>query len=692
MMKKQKLGLMALLAMSGWACEETVIERVPDVECNNLDFGEVAVTETRDLTMECRSTGSGALEVENIVIENPSDNVQAAYSLTDPEGARAALDGLAPNETAMIEVRFTPCAAATMNPGGIGSCQPGPADGSLTLLDNVDDNGPSGPSSFQLAGVAALPPNPRFRCDVSGGGMGCGNTNTNSNFSDCRQLNFGAIGVDGQACDLYVEVINEARDDVDGDGQSEAVAPFQIFDFSFNIFDGTSDVDLPISAEEAGFRVLAVDRMDESGNLVPVDPPEPLNPGATSPWTIPGTGDEERRLFVVRLEPTSAGTFLGDQIDGDGLIMQTNAADEDSDGTENIGILGTVQVPELAITCDGSQVRCGDDLRFRDVDLNVESTKTCNLSQVGDGSLNITSAELSGDDELTLQGLNAPIMNVLSEPFILAYTPTDGTPDTASLTIESNDPGNSPCQINILGGDLPSLRARPNTLFYQSTGTMRVCQDLTVQNVGDADLVLDGVEVEVEEQNAESADDFSFTEETFPITVAPDGEVTFEVCYENDDNSTFDAADLVIASNDPSSPDFVALQAETDPCLGPAVNFTINPINMRSFLCARGENDLPGEGPENIISLSDSFGGGTMDEPATVVSCELEVILGSVLNFDPNPTTLQGDNLEVRVEALPFMGSGRQVAIEATCTNSCGSQGSAVERLAIFPKSSENCP
>jgi len=685
-MKKQNLGLVGLLAMSGWACDdEAEVTRAPDVECNNLDYGEVAVTGSRDLTMTCRSTGNAGLTVDNIVITNPANNSQAMFSLVDRDAAIEALDGLGPNQEASIEVRFTPCTAALNDPSGIGSCVPGQANGSLTLLGNVEG------AEFDLLGVAALPPNPSFRCDVSGGGNGCGNTNTNSNFSDCRQLNFGAIGVDGQACDLYVEVVNEAREDVDGDGQDEAVAPFEIVNFSFNIFDGTADVDLPISAEEAGLSVLAVDEVDENGNRVPLDTLQPLAAGASNPWTVPGTDERESRLFVVRLEPTSAGTFLGDQIDGDGLIMQTNAADEDSDGTENIGILGTVQVPELAITCDGSRVRCDDELRFRDVDLNVESTKECNLSQVGNGSLNVSSVALEGDDEISLQGLNAPIDDVQSEPFILAYTPTDGTPDAATLTIESNDPGNSPCVVDILGGDLPALQARPPTLFFESTGTMRVCQEATIDNSGDADLEISGVEIVVDEQNAESADDFEFTEVSFPVTISPDGSTTFEVCYQNDDNSLFDAADLVISSNDPSSPERVALIANTDPCLAPAVNFDINPINMRTFLCARGQNDLPGEGPENIISLENSFGGGTMEVPAEVVSCELDVIQGPVLTFDPNPTTLEGDSLETRVEAFPFMGMGRQVAIEATCTNSCGSVGTGVERLAVFSESSDMC-
>ncbi|MEM1023228.1 MAG: choice-of-anchor D domain-containing protein [Myxococcota bacterium] len=678
MMKKLNYGLLGLVALT-WACEDEVIERVPSVVCNNLDYGSVAVTETRDLDMECTSTGSAPLEVDNIIITDPGNNAQASFTLVDPPGAAAALDGLAPNESATITVRFTPCSPATNNPSAIGSCTPGRADGLLTLLDNVDDEVPS---EYQLVGVAALPPFPSFRCSGADR-MGCGETNPNINFGTCNQLNFGAIGVDGQACDLYVQVTNSSRD-------GNAVAAFEIFNFAFNILDGTSDVEVPITAEEAGFTILAVDVEDENGNLVPLSAPEPLQAGASNPWRVPATDSSEERFFVVRLSPTSAGTFLGDQVDGNGLIMTTNGADDDSDGTENIGVIGTVQVPEIALTCDGSQVECGTDIRFRDVDINVQSSKSCNLSQVGDGQLNVTQATLTGDDEISIEGLNAPINDLQVVPFFINYTPTDGTPDTATLEIVSNDPGNSPCVVTVLGGDLPALQARPGTLFYQSTGTQRVCQNVTVENSGDADLVITGVEIEVDEQNAESADDFSLTDVSFPLTIEPDGSTTFEVCYANDDNSLFDAADLLISSNDPASPEIVALIAETDPCLAPAIEFELNPISGRDAICARNENQLPGEGPENIISLFNSFGGGTMAQPATVVSCELEVTRGPVLVFDPQVTTLMGDNLETRVESFP-VPTGQPVIIQATCTNSCGSQNSGVEQTVVFPNDSPVC-
>ena len=92
---------------------------------------------------------------------------------------------------------------------------------------------------------------------------------------------------------------------------------------------------------------------------------------------------------------------------------------------------------------------------FGTVDIGDDDITVFSIGNEGEGDLEITSVTISGDDAAAFTMMTDPTGQVVTGGSFtstgLVYTPTDEDGDSATLTIESTDPDESPLVIPLLG-------------------------------------------------------------------------------------------------------------------------------------------------------------------------------------------------------------------------------------------------
>ncbi len=582
---------------------------------NVLSFGNVSVDTEKSLPISVRSAGTAGLIIDAVNLANASDEskwtIEIAPDLQTPQG-------LAPGRTSTITVTYRPCPMAwdgdTLDANfDLNGCPGEPDSGDLNITDNTLD----GTARISLSAQPVQPPVAEVRC-VPGGGI-CGMNP--EMLSSCSSLFFGNVSSDGDPCDMVVELGNTWRNDKPvGDLNIERV---EVLVRELN--DPNMEI---LSGEEVGFEFLNID-----GTPLVFDPDEPFS------IPIEPGGTEGARRFFIRFTGAREGSWLGGAQTLTGLRMFTN---DPNNSVVTLSVSGTGAAPGIIAT--------PPLIDFGDVEQNSTATSTVTVLSVGSSDLQIESISIDqpeftvttnrgGTNNLTLMAGNDRM-----EVYI-TYAPIDTGADAAKLTFITNDPLNSPLEVDVRGGAQPQIRVSPpDTLVFAlpmpappPPAPPRM-ETLGISNIGSGDLIVSRVDITGPngDRMHASANDFSIMGcSSFPCDInlnlcppqlpscgqggtSPTGSLT--VIYQNDDISMTDLAELTLFSNDASDPEYkIVLQAQDEPCLFPTavINVQTNPVcqNMPATVDATSSNPggMPGVSTLTAFEWTWSF---AFDNPA----------------------------------------------------------------------------
>ena len=663
-------GVLSAGLLGASACsDEEVFEALARYEpAAALAFGPTNVASEATLTVEVSNNGNAGLRIEDVRVEQPDTFIVDASEVTD------GLIG--PGESAVLSVSYRPCPAVwngdQLDPDAdLTTCPGEPAVDQLVVTDSTEAGG----VTIALSGTPVQPPNCGFRC-VSGGAnaspSACGDADATR--SACSTLDFGQVRANqDEACDLYLELTNSPRT---VNGVEVPVAPCVIENGTILVNNtGTGQIPAPlVSGEEAGLSLR-----DESG--------APLS----FPLTIDVPTGVERGSELIRARFTGAQVGVFSSFEADtGLRFSTN---DPSQPLKVLSILATGSAPDI----ESRQL-----IDFGPVPQGTSATRSIRIQNQGDVPLEITSSGLvSGNPEFVFEAAdNSPVapreVAASGGEFTVnvTYTPTDPSNDREFWQIASNDPDESPYEIEIRGGPQPSLCPPPQVVSFPPTvSSAASTRPVTLESCGTGVLSITGFDIRTS-GNPASVDDFSVDVpgcETLPCTIEeqlcpadqpgceiegeqPGISFAFDVTYQNNDVSTIDLADLIVFTDDPSREEvLISLNAEDNPCVPPTINVEV----VRP--------DRPCVPDPVFVRVTGDPGGPTAggSEPTTLVNCSFSMAFGTTQIFTPNDS-VEACSMD-GVEFVPQMPGGLHI-VRAEATNSCGaSTVSPPEQITVAP-------
>lgn len=621
-----------------------------------VDFGRVSVVEEKTLDLVISNTGGSPYRLDaNPLLEGndfPLFELGAIPSvLTDPPG-------LPIGATATIAITFRPCPAAIADPSNTGACPLRNRTAQLTFVDNSEEQG----NEVVIQGVSTLPPNLQVRC-----GFSCGAAP--EEMGQCNALSFGQVTV-GESCALPVGLRN-------ADIGDDPVADVRVENLAIQVQNIVSQVLL--QGPDAGFQILTLDG-------------EPLQPTFADPLVVaipPGASEADYNFQIVFTPPEDA-TYTGLPANGNGFRITYNDL-VDPVRAININAFGTgPRFDVVNITGGNTPFESGQVVQFRGVTSGDSLTWQVRLANNGTADMTLGPIELeTGDSEFTLAydsgepldqevvldvGAGGDFDRVLE----ITYAPTDDEPDTDTILVSCSTPACEPFRINLAGGAQPILDVSPPQIQYDSVGGDVQCRPVTLANVGDANLVIDELEIGIAADNEESRDDFfvdlpecgrDVPSCAVDIQIAVQNQETVDICYENGDSSINDAANLQIRSNDPTALNntrTVALIGRDSPCFPPEIGANV-PQDVVAGTPAVLDLTPTAEAPGGLGGV-----GGVLTQ------CTLRIVLGDPFPFDPNPVTAES-NWEA--EFTPAIGG--LYIVEITCQNNCGAESSGQELINV---------
>lgn len=642
----------------------------------NLTFGDVSVASERRLTVMVSNGGSAGLQIQNTTLRNETVAGQFQVSV-----AEDLLTGLTPGRTSTITVIFRPCPEAWN--GNVldesfmlTNCPGGAANAELVMTDNTVE----ATVTIPLSGQPVQPPNVEFRCSASracnmptgtrslcGGAMGAGG------------LSFGqVVAGSGQACDLYLEIVNRKRS---VGGNEVSVAPLDVERIDMIVQDFAQSPPSRTDGAEAGFSLL---EEDGSPLSLPINIPVPPGESAGS------------KLVRVRFDGSSSGIFVGSESDGFGLRVTSN---DPENPLQTLLLSATGIAPGIEV------VPVAFD--FGPVQQGMTATATISVRNQGDADLQVSGASIrSGNSEFQVSaGDGMAIDRTLlggGDRFdlVVTYTPTDPANDLEVLEIMSTDPDDPVVEVSFSGGPTPRFCFEPQRGVLEfpipdpPTGEAR-SREVSLQSCGTGNLTITSLNI-VNAGNAESVDDFRIDTDAmtgFPECATLPCAVNLELCpadqpdclvggnmvgivkalpiiYQNNDTSLQDLADLIITTNDPRLPEVtITLDASDNPCLPPSGLGleVVSPVTP----CV----------PSPVVLQVVGQPGGPVGMPSTYANCEFDMVFGTTNIFTPNDS-MQACTMTQFVPVAP----GGLHLVSVTVTNACGATAtSPPEQIQVAP-------
>ncbi len=215
-----------------------------------------------------------------------------------------------------------------------------------------------------------------------------------------------------------------------------------------------------------------------------------------------------------------------------------------------------------------------------DVGEAAQATEIVTITNNGEGDLHLTSIVLNDTD--TPYDV-MPVGSVLVPPggsttFGVIFAPETAQTYPASVFIDSDDPDEPTVEVQLTGdGIAPIIEVSPQEYDFgmQYIGCDNL-QPLTIRNVGNQNLVVDNFTYNTgsEDLYFDSGEDVNGA---LPWEISPGGEVEVWVDYAPLDEYQ-DVAYLMIDSNDPFSPTYMATQTGTGALYGENVDAFQQPI------------------------------------------------------------------------------------------------------------------
>ena len=304
--------------------------------------------------------------------------------------------------------------------------------------------------------------------------------------------------------------------------------------------------------------------------------------GITSPIAASGSQN-----FTVQFNPTSLGAKTAT------LMIASNDPDENP---YTIMLTGTTPTPDINIRQGSTGIVSGGTYDFGTIAPNTSSPVTSfTLENVGTGTLILTGTAgslitLGGTHatEFTLAqtGITSPIAASGSQTFTVQFNPTSEGSKTATLTIVSNDPDESPYTITLMGNSLlliPDINLKQGSTDIASGGSYDFGDiainssspetAFTIENVGTGTLTLSGTAGSLIALGGTDATEFSLVQNGTTSPIAASGSQTFTVTF-NPTSVGAKTATLIITSDDPDEGTYILTLN------GNGVNNSVNVPNL----------------------------------------------------------------------------------------------------------------
>jgi len=188
---------------------------------------------------------------------------------------------------------------------------------------------------------------------------------------------------------------------------------------------------------------------------------------------------------------------------------------------------------------------------FGQVDVTSWWTETVTVSNVGTADLDVSALTLTGSADFTWSSAALPAVLAPggSGAVYVTYEPTDHGADTATLTIDSDDPDEPSVDVTITGEatPYPDIDVDPLTVdFGDAVVLITQTAEVTIGNLGDGDLELYGCSYTGDTQ-------FWISSNPQGATIAPGDEVVLEVSFQASASTSYTGL-IEVASNDPFDP------------------------------------------------------------------------------------------------------------------------------------------
>ena len=350
--------------------------------------------------------------------------------------------------------------------------------------------------------------------------------------------------------------------------------------------------------------------------------------GSTSP-TIPPAGTA---TVSVTYSPTDANT--------DNCILEIHS---DAANTPRATVLFSgVGVPEPAPEIHPEPAI----VAFGNVQVGALSgEQTVTIRNVGTATLEVSSISLSGQDCEQFQ-LSGPSSTSVPPggriPLGVVFSPSSTGTASCALLIESNDADEPSVSVPLSGTGTPEptpeIQVTPSLHDFGEVGdTPGASVDITIENVGTADLAVDSIGF-----GAGSCDEFAY-EGVDAVAIAPGGRVTGVIRYQPIDAGA-DMCNLEISSNDADEP------------------LVILSLSAVGRIDPKPELELSGDVADGSVEFGEVFVGSVSAVRSVVVSNQGDA------NLEVNVSLGDGSCAEYSIEGLGIvtLEAGESISVDVT--------------------------
>ena len=316
-------------------------------------------------------------------------------------------------------------------------------------------------------------------------------------------------------------------------------------------------------------------------------------------------------------------------------------------------------------------------LSFGKVTVGTQSTQSITVSNTGNASLNITSAQLS-NPQFSVNGMALPLALAAgqSAKFTVAVTPSAAGSLSGTLTV-SGDRGTTPVVVNLSAsavsatGSQPALTVTPATANFGNVSVgSPSSQTVRLTNSGTAALTISQV----------SATGSGFTTGTFalPISLDANQSSSFNVLFSPTSAGTVSGS-VSIVSNAPNSPATIALTGTGVPA-AMTLSFSSTSLTFGNVITGSSATQtitatITGNSSVSISSIAENGTGFSLSGASTPVTLSAGQSLTFSVMFSPTAAGNDSGTVSVTSNAsgspvtISLSGSGVTVSTHTVLLN-----------------------
>lgn len=232
------------------------------------------------------------------------------------------------------------------------------------------------------------------------------------------------------------------------------------------------------------------------------------------------------------------------------------------------------------------------DVQFADLEVGVadEVSEVVTVSNSCEGDLEIRQLGLKNDDDgaYTIGAIGSILVpQNSSTEFTVTFSPKTAQSYPDKILIDSNDPENPTAEVRLRGtGIAPKIEV--SDTGYDFGAPFIGCengQPVGIKNVGNADLIIDSINVNTSATNQFNVDINEWENGSLPFTISPfsssSEEVEIFVDYLPLDTS-LDQAYVLVNSNDPYTPEVIISASGTGTEYGNNLDVFVQPLKAET--------------------------------------------------------------------------------------------------------------